>query len=194
MTNRRSGFHSRTVEKETEHTLSLVAPHLGPGGGAGRGVRRGVRGLADRRALRVRGAGGRRGGLPPRSPGAVLCVRRAAPSLRRWELRRRAAVVRAPPHARRVQARLARGGPAGVAPARCWCWRTRRAAPSTSLFSWWHGERFRQRVGSREAFGFLSGAEWTRLFRPHGVGTRSTSRCRAGAGRSGSRLPARSSC
>jgi SAM-dependent methyltransferase len=37
--------------------------------------------------------------------------------------------------------------------------------------SWWHGERFRRSVGSRESFGFLNGAEWLRLFARLGFAT-----------------------
>ena len=32
------------------------------------------------------------------------------------------------------------------------------------LVSWWHGERFRRSIGSREPFGFLTGPQWGRLF------------------------------
>jgi SAM-dependent methyltransferase len=39
------------------------------------------------------------------------------------------------------------------------------------LVSFWHGERFRRSIGSAEDFGFLAGEEWTRLFGRMGFDT-----------------------
>jgi hypothetical protein len=41
--------------------------------------------------------------------------------------------------------------------------------PLDRLASWWHGHRFRARIGSRERFGFLNLGEWVLLFKRMGM-------------------------
>jgi SAM-dependent methyltransferase len=158
------GFHSRTAEKETAHTLSLLAPHL-----------EGVRSVLDVGC----GSGYVAWQLGQRFAGEVHAVdigdfrrvpvanfspfdgRRLPFADRRFDLVLFSFVLHHVPdvskpqllsEARRVARRtlvVLEDTPRG---------------PLDRLASWCHGQRFRRRIGSSERFGFLSDSEWTRLF------------------------------
>jgi ubiquinone/menaquinone biosynthesis C-methylase UbiE len=157
-------FHSRTVEKETHHTLSLLAPHLGAGQAVldvGCGAGYVAWQLAERLRCDVQAVDvgdfrrvpvgrfsvfdGLRLPFPDRCFDAVLLS---------FVLHHMPDVYK--PFLLAEARRVSRG--------KVLVLEDTPRNPLDRLFSWWHGERFRQRVGSRESFGFLSGAEWTRLF------------------------------
>jgi ubiquinone/menaquinone biosynthesis C-methylase UbiE len=165
-------FHSRTVEKETEHTVSLLAPHLGAapavldvGCGAGYvawqieqryGCAVHAVDVGDFRRVpvgRFSVFDGLRLPFPDRSFDVVLLS---------FVLHHMPDVYK--PFLLGEARRVSRG--------KVLVLEDTPANPLDRLFSWWHGERFRRRVGSREAFGFLSGAEWARLFARMGFDTR----------------------
>jgi ubiquinone/menaquinone biosynthesis C-methylase UbiE len=157
-------FHSRTVEKETEHTLSLIEPHLHRGArvldvGCGAGyvawqieTRFGAQvhavDVGDFRRVPV-GAFSVFDGLRlPFEDGRFDVV------LLSFVLHHMPDVYK--PFLLAEARRVSRG--------KVLVLEDTPRNPIDWLVSWWHGRRFRSRVGSREAFGFLSGAEWTRLF------------------------------
>ena len=157
-------FPSRTVEKETEHTVSLLAPHLAGAGSlldVGCGAGYVARQLAERCPLAVSAVDigdFRKVPLPRFSifDGLTLpfpddhfdvvvfsFVLHHVPDVYKPTLLAEARRVA------RQKVLILEDTPRG---------------PLDHLASWWHGHRFRRRIGSRESFGFLNGREWTRLF------------------------------
>jgi ubiquinone/menaquinone biosynthesis C-methylase UbiE len=157
-------FHSRTVEKETEHTLSLVTPHLSGsasvldvGCGAGYvawqiterlGAQVHAVDVGDFRRVPVGQFSVFDGLSLPFPDGSFDVV------LLSFVLHHMPDVYK--PFLLAEARRVSRG--------KVLVLEDTPRNPIDWLVSWWHGQRFRRRVRSQEAFGFLSGAEWTRLF------------------------------
>ncbi len=160
------GYHSRTAEKETEHTLSLVAPHLGGslldvGCGAGYVAWQ----IAERFGGEVHAVDVgdfRRVPLPrfsrfdglrlPFADGSVDVVLLSFVLHHIPDVYKPALLAEAQRVARH-KVLVLEDTPRSLL---------------DRLFSVGHGLRFRRRVGSREAFGFLTASEWTRLFQRMG--------------------------
>lgn len=164
MSQRAPGYHSRTVEKETNHTLSLVGPHLA-GARAVLDIGCGAGYVAWQINLRhgcdvhtVDIGDFRRVKLPHF---ALFDGLRLPHADRSFDVVMLSFVLHHVPDVYK---------PLLLAEARRVSRRTVLVLEDTPrrlvdrFISWWHGERFRRRIGSRESFGFLSGAEWTRLF------------------------------
>jgi ubiquinone/menaquinone biosynthesis C-methylase UbiE len=161
---KRWGFHSRTVEKETEHTLSLVAPELGlrssvldVGCGAGYVAWQ----LVERFGCDVQAVDVGDFRRVPLAGFSLFDGLRLPFPDGRFEVVLLSFVLHHMPDVYKpfllAEARRVSRGKVLVL-------EDTPRNPIDRLFSWWHGRRFRRRVGSREAFGFLDGAEWTRLF------------------------------
>jgi ubiquinone/menaquinone biosynthesis C-methylase UbiE len=157
-------YHSRTAARETAHTLSLLEPHLA-----------GARSLLDVGC----GSGYVAWQLGQRLPGEVHAVdvgdfrrvplpnfapfdgRRLPYPDGRFDLVLFSFVLHHVPDVSKPQL---------LAEARRVARRTlvvledTPRGPLDRLVSWCHGQRFRRRIGSKERFGFLTDAEWTRLF------------------------------
>jgi SAM-dependent methyltransferase len=164
-------FHSRTVEKETLHTLSLVEPHLGD-----------ARSLLDVGC----GSGYVAWRLAERFPGEVYAVdigdfrRVPTPEFSLFD------GLRLPfpdgqvdvllfsfvlHHVPDVYKPLLLSEARRVARRRLIVLEDTPRNGFDRLASWCHGARFRRKIGSREGFGFLTQAEWTRLFDRMGLGS-----------------------
>jgi SAM-dependent methyltransferase len=157
-------FHSRTVEKETAHTLSLIEPQLDDarsvldvGCGAGYVAWR----LATRFAGEVQAVDvGDFRKVP--TPGFALYdgLRLPFPD-RRFDVLLFAFVLH---HVPDVHKPLLLAEARRVARRRLIVLEDTPRSGLDRVASWCHGTRFRRRVGSRERFGFLGLPEWTRLF------------------------------
>jgi ubiquinone/menaquinone biosynthesis C-methylase UbiE len=157
-------FHSRTVAKETEHTLSLIEPHLRDVGsvldvgcGAGYVAWR----LADRFAGEVQAVDvGDFRKVP--TPGFSLYDGLRLPFADgRFDVLLFAFVLH---HVPDVHKPLLLAEARRVARRRLIVLEDTPRSGFDRIASWCHGTRFRRRVRSQERFGFLSTGEWTRLF------------------------------
>jgi ubiquinone/menaquinone biosynthesis C-methylase UbiE len=163
-------FHSRTAEKETLHTLSLLEPHLA-----------GASSVLDVGC----GSGYVAWQLGQRFPGAAVATvdigdfrRVPTPDFRLYD------GLRLPypndafdvvvfsfvlHHVPDVRKPLLLAEARRVARHRLVVLEDTPQAPLDRLASWWHGTWFRRRIGSRERFGFLAPGEWTRLLTEVGL-------------------------
>jgi ubiquinone/menaquinone biosynthesis C-methylase UbiE len=162
-------FHSRTALKETLHTLALVEPHL----------------LGARRVLDLGcGSGYVAWQLAQRFPGEVATVdigdfrRVPTPGFTLFD----GLALPFPDdhfdvvlfsfvlhHVADVYKPLLLAEARRVARQKVLVLEDTPRGPLDRLASWWHGRRFRARIGSREGFGFLDRGEWTRLFERMGM-------------------------
>jgi SAM-dependent methyltransferase len=158
------GFHSRTAEKETDHTLSLLAPHL-EGVGSVLDVGCGSGYVAWRLQQRFAGEvhavdiGDFRRVPVPRF--ARFDGRRLPYPDGRFDLVLFSFVLH---HVPDVMKPLLLREASRVARRKLVVLEDTPRGPLDRLVSWCHGQRFRQRVRSDERFGFLTTAEWTGLF------------------------------
>ncbi len=155
---------SRTVEKETAHTLSLVEPQLAGAGSlldVGCGAGHVTAGLAARFAGEVQAVdvGDFRQVPTPRF--ALFDGLRLPFPDGRFDVLLFAFVLH---HVPDVHKPLLLAEARRVARRRVIVLEDTPRSGFDRIASWCHGARFRRRVGSRERFGFLDVAEWTRLF------------------------------
>ena len=158
------GFHSRTAEKETAHTLSLLEPHLDGVGsvldvGCGSGYvawQLGQRFAGEVHAVDI--------GDFRRVPVANFAPfdgRRLPYPDGRFDLVLFSFVLH---HVPDVFKPLLLAEARRVARRKLVVLEDTPRGPLDRLASWCHGHRFRRSIQSDERFGFLTDSEWTRLF------------------------------
>lgn len=160
----RSGFHSRDAQRETTHTLSLIAPHLAGcrsvldvGCGAGYVAWQ----LAGRDGLEVHAVDVADLRRVPLASFSLFDGLHLPFADKRFDLVVFSFVLHHVPDVFKplLLAEAARVGRRRVV--------VLEDTPETWLdrcLSWGHGQWFRRKVGSGVPFGFLSAAEWKRLF------------------------------